>query len=142
VVFDDFIHVVDTLRFLVPARRSRYRCRPGVRRGLLHHVVLQLSGDGFHRDRSMNRMSGSAQERLDVSGGRLPPGGAHSPRSWITRAATVRRRGDWVPVARQRASSRISLAFLDAVRSGKLLDARDALRTTSCASGSSRRSAG
>jgi virulence factor len=42
---------------------------------------------------------------------------------------TVRRRGDWVPVARQRGIEQITLAFLDAVRAGTVLDARDALAT-------------
>jgi virulence factor len=41
----------------------------------------------------------------------------------------VRRRGDWVPVARQRGIEQITLAFLDAVRAGTVLDARDALAT-------------
>ena len=41
----------------------------------------------------------------------------------------MRRRGDWVPVARQRGIEQIVLAFLDAVRAGQPLSARDALRT-------------
>jgi virulence factor len=42
---------------------------------------------------------------------------------------TVRRRGDWVPVARQRGIEQAALAFLDVVRAGKVLSARDALAT-------------
>jgi virulence factor len=42
---------------------------------------------------------------------------------------TVRRRGDWVSVARQRGFEQITQTFLDAVRAGKLLDAQDSLRT-------------
>jgi virulence factor len=129
-VFDDFVHVVDTLRFLVPGPVEQVRVSARVRRGLMHHVVLHLSGDGFTAIGSMNRMSGSTQERLDVSGG-------DSRREVLNLAEivdykgqpTVRRRGDWVPVARQRGIEQITLAFLDAVRSGKLLEARDALRT-------------
>ena len=41
----------------------------------------------------------------------------------------MRRRGDWVPVARQRGIEQVVLAFLDAVRAGKVLSARDALAT-------------
>jgi virulence factor len=41
----------------------------------------------------------------------------------------VRRRGDWVPVARQRGIEQITLAFLAAVREGRPLDGRDALLT-------------
>jgi virulence factor len=42
---------------------------------------------------------------------------------------TVTRRGDWIPVARQRGIEQICAAFLDAVRSGNLLSAEDALAT-------------
>jgi virulence factor len=42
---------------------------------------------------------------------------------------TVRRRGDWVPVARQRGIEQAVLFFLDAVRAGRALSAGDALET-------------
>ncbi|WP_329140506.1 Gfo/Idh/MocA family oxidoreductase [Streptomyces sp. NBC_01476] len=130
VVFDDFVHVVDTLRFLVPGPVEQVRVSARVREGLLHHVVLQLTGDGFTAIGSMNRMSGSTEESLDVSG-------ADSRRQVLNLAEvvdhkgqpTLRRRGDWVPVARQRGIEQAALAFLDAVRGGTLLSARDALET-------------
>lgn len=130
VVFDDFIHVVDTLRFLVPGPIEHTDVRARVRDGLLHHVLLQLSGDGFTAIGVMNRMNGSTEEVLEVMG-------QDSKRQVVNLAEvidhkgqpTLRRRGDWVPVARQRGIEQITLAFLDAVRHGKPLDARDALRT-------------
>ncbi len=130
VVFDDFIHVVDTLRYLAPGPIEHTDVRAKVRDGLLHHVVLQLSGDGFTAIGTMNRMSGSTEEILEVSGD-------DTKRQVVNLAdvidhkgqPTLRRRGDWVPVARQRGIEQIILVFLDAVRSGKLLDAQDALRT-------------
>ncbi|MBY8882329.1 Gfo/Idh/MocA family protein [Actinacidiphila acidipaludis] len=129
-VFDDFVHVVDTLRFLAPGTVDRVTVSARVRDGLLHHLVLQLDGDGFTAIGSMNRMSGSVEESLDVSG--------DDARRQVLNLAevvdhkgqpTVRRRGDWVPVARQRGIEQVTLAFLDAVRGGKVLDAQDALRT-------------
>ncbi|MFI0900987.1 Gfo/Idh/MocA family protein [Streptomyces sp. NPDC020983] len=132
VVFDDFIHVVDTLRFLAPGPVEQVRVSARTAGGLLHHVVLHLSGDGFTAIGSMNRTSGSVDESLDVSGGdrrrqvfNLAEVVDHEDRP------TVRRRGDWVPVARQRGIEQITLAFLDAVRAGagSPLDARDALAT-------------
>jgi virulence factor len=129
-VLDDFIHVVDTLRFLVPGTVEQVDVRARIRDGLMHHVVLQLSGDGFTAIGTMNRMSGSTEEILEVSG-------QDTKRQVVNLAEvidhkgqpTVRRRGDWVPVARQRGVEQIILAFLDAVRAGKLLSAEDALRT-------------
>ncbi|MEU8542301.1 Gfo/Idh/MocA family oxidoreductase [Streptomyces sp. NPDC048717] len=127
-IFEDFVHVVDTLRFLVPGEIEHTQVRARVENGLLHHVVLTLSGDGFTALGLMNRSSGSTEEVLEVSG-------RHTKRQVVNLAEivdhhgdpTVRRRGDWVPVARQRGIEQAALGFLDAVREGRPLSARDAL---------------
>ncbi|MFE1382976.1 Gfo/Idh/MocA family protein [Streptomyces sp. NPDC058740] len=129
-VLDDFIHVVDTLRFLLPGEIEHVDVRARVREGLMHHVVLQLSGDGFTAIGMMNRLNGSTEEILEVSG-------QDTKRQVLNLSEivdhkgqpTVRRRGDWVPVARQRGIEQAVVAFLDAVREGRLLSARDALLT-------------
>ncbi|GAA2928302.1 Gfo/Idh/MocA family oxidoreductase [Streptomyces mexicanus] len=129
-ILDDFVHVVDTLRFLVPGPVDDVTVRGRLRDGLLHHVVLQLAGDGFTALGVMNRLSGSTEEILEVSG-------QDAKRQVVNLAETidhrgqptVRRRGDWVPVARQRGIEQAVLSFLDAVRAGKVLSARDALET-------------
>lgn len=129
-VLDDFIHVVDTLRFLVPGPVEHTSVQARIRDGLMHQVVLQLSGDGFTAIGAMNRLSGSTEERLEVSG-------QDAKREVVNLAEvidhkgqpSVRRRGDWVPVARQRGIEQGVLSFLDAVRAGKVLSARDALET-------------
>ncbi|NML53742.1 Gfo/Idh/MocA family oxidoreductase [Streptomyces sp. R302] len=129
-VLDDFIHVVDTLRFLLPGEADHIDVRARIRDGLMHHVVLQLSGDGFTAIGMMNRMNGSTEEVLEVSG-------QDTKRQVLNLAEvvdhkgqpSVRRRGDWVPVARQRGIEQAVHAFLDAVRDGTLLSARDALLT-------------
>ncbi|MFJ2113012.1 MULTISPECIES: Gfo/Idh/MocA family protein [unclassified Streptomyces] len=129
-VMDDFIHVVDTLRFLVPGPIEHTDVRARIRDGLLHHVVLQLSGDGFTAIGMMNRMNGSTEEILEVSG-QDTKRAVHNLATIIDHKGqpSVRRRGDWVPVARQRGIEQCVLAFLDSVRAGKPLSARDALRT-------------
>ncbi|MFD9483130.1 Gfo/Idh/MocA family protein [Streptomyces sp. NPDC059991] len=129
-VLDDFIHVVDTLRFLAPGPVEHTVVRARVREGLMEHVVLQLSGDGFTAIGTMNRMNGSTEEILEVSG-------QDTKRQVLNLAdvvdhkgqPTVRRRGDWVPVARQRGIEQAVHSFLDAVRAGKPVSARDALAT-------------
>jgi virulence factor len=129
-VYDDFIHVADTLRFLAPGTVDHIDVRVRVRDGLLHHVVLTLAGEGFTAVGAMNRLSGSAEEILEVSG--------QDTKRVVRDIAEIidhkgqpslRRRGDWVPVARQRGIEQIVLAFLDAVRAGKRPSAEDALRT-------------
>ena len=129
-VFDDFIHVVDTLRFLVPGEVTHRSVRSRVRNGLLEHLVLELSGDGFTALGIMNRVSGSVEEVLEVSG-------RNSKRQVLNLAEvvdhrgqpTVRRRGDWVPVARQRGIEQACHQFLDALRKGRTITADDALLT-------------
>ncbi|MFD3441381.1 Gfo/Idh/MocA family protein [Streptomyces sp. NPDC058685] len=129
-VLDDFIHVVDTLRFLAPGTVEHSDVRARIVDGRMHHVVLQLSGEGFTAIGTMNRMSGSAEEILEVSG--------QDTKREVRNLAevvdhkgqpSVRRRGDWVPVARQRGIEQSVTSFLEAVRAGKFLSAQDALRT-------------
>ncbi|MFD6531763.1 Gfo/Idh/MocA family protein [Streptomyces sp. NPDC060184] len=129
-VLDDFIHVVDTLRFLVPGPVDRVSVRARIADGLMHHVVLELSGDGFTALGMMNRRGGSTEEILEVSG-------QDSKRQVLNLADVIdhkgqpslRRRGDWVSVARQRGIESCVTSFLDAVRDGVTLSARDALAT-------------
>ncbi|MEU6312020.1 Gfo/Idh/MocA family oxidoreductase [Streptomyces sp. NPDC047014] len=129
-VLDDFIHVVDTLRFLLPGEADRTDVRAVVRDGLMHQVVLHLSGPGFSALGIMNRLSGSSEEILEVSG-------ADTKRQVVNLSEvvdhkgqpTVRRRGDWVSVARQRGIEQVVDHFLEAVAAGRVLSARDALLT-------------
>ncbi|MFE2163857.1 Gfo/Idh/MocA family protein [Streptomyces sp. NPDC059447] len=129
-VLDDFIHVVDTLRFLLPGETDHVDVRAVVREGLMYQVVLQMSGAGFTALGIMNRLSGSTEEILEVSG-------QDTKRQVVNLAEvidhkgqpTVRRRGDWVSVARQRGIEQVVDHFLEAVATGRTLDARDALLT-------------
>jgi virulence factor len=129
-VFDDFVHVVDTLRFLVPGKVEHTGIRTRVRDGLLEHVTLELSGDGFTAFGIMNRVSGAAEEIVEVMGGGVK-------RRVVNMAdvidyagvETLTRRGDWTPVSRQRGIEQVCLEFLDAVRSGVRISADDALAT-------------
>ena len=87
-ILDDFIHVVDTLRFLVPGPVDDVTVRARVEDGLLHHVVLQLAGRRLHRARR-----DEPAERLDrgdprgLRAGHQASGRSTSPRSSTTRAS-------------------------------------------------------
>jgi virulence factor len=130
VVFDDFIHVVDTLRFLI-GDGDILDVGARIERGLLSRVLLQLAegdrrGLGF-----MDRDSGTTQEVLEVS--------APQRRRRIVEMGevvhheggveSVARRDEWTPVAVQRGFTGLCDTFLDAVRSGRRPDPDDALRT-------------
>ncbi|MER6944948.1 Gfo/Idh/MocA family oxidoreductase [Nonomuraea sp. NPDC000554] len=129
-VFDDFIHVVDTLRFLVPGDVTDTRIRTRTRGGMLEHIVLELSGDGFTAIGVMNRVSGAAEETCEVMGGGVKRRVVNLG-DVIDYAGgeTLARRPDWVPVSRQRGIEQVCRQFLAAVRAGRRIDADDALLT-------------
>ncbi|HET9487948.1 MAG TPA: Gfo/Idh/MocA family oxidoreductase [Chryseosolibacter sp.] len=66
-IFDDFIHVVDTLLFLFSPSVEKVSVSGRKTAGLLNHVVVQLhSSDGTTAIGIMNRDSGTVEERVEV----------------------------------------------------------------------------
>jgi virulence factor len=130
VIFDDFIHVVDTLRFLLPGEATSARWRTRIVAGLLEHVVLELAGDGFTALGVMNRVGGAAGERCTVSGG----GRGRTVLELTTvedagDPVRITRPGGWTPITHQRGIAQACDVFLTAVRNTVLLTADDALAT-------------
>ncbi|TMJ14821.1 MAG: Gfo/Idh/MocA family oxidoreductase [Alphaproteobacteria bacterium] len=130
VVFDDFIHVVDTLRALAPGPVLEAVPHRKMVGALLHHVALTLRGDGFLATGIMNRMSGAGEEWLEAMGG-----GSKirvEELTDVTQFDGGRRaipRDNWKPVTWTRGFEQICAAFLHSVRKGEVLSARDALAT-------------
>jgi len=133
VVFDDFIHVVDTLRFLAPGPIRDVRTDGYVLEGKFHHVLVQLSGAGFQLVGSMNRDSGAAEEVLEV----MSPNNKWIVRNlietshWHAGTECVRRFDDWETVLHRRGFPQIISQFLDSVTAGHTGStlAQDALQT-------------
>lgn len=130
VVFDDFIHVVDTLLSLAPAPVRRRNIETHVVDGLLHTVTLTLAGDGFTAIGTMHRDSGLDEERLDVIGG----GARHSVLNLADRieasgTQSLHRRADWISVGRQRGFDAMCDDFLLAARQRRPVDAAGILAT-------------
>ncbi len=130
VVFDDFIHVIDTLLWLAPAPVRRHTIETQVVDGLLHAITLTLAGDGFTAIGTMHRNSGLDEERLDAIGG----GARRSVRDLAERVEargtqTRRRRADWSPVGRQRGFEALCDDFLLAARTRRPVDAAAILAT-------------
>jgi virulence factor len=132
-VFDDFVHVVDTLRYVIGPRAAEPRVSAFQRAGQLHHVMLQLDADGCTAVGLMNRDSGATEETLEV----MRPG-----EKWVVRGVTsavhqtdgaerVHRSGDWESVLHRRGFPQIVDHFLACVRGEQELEqsARDALAT-------------
>lgn len=132
-VFDDFIHVVDTMRYLSPGEIRDVRVSSFQKEGLLYHLLLHLEGEGFAATGLMNRDSGAGEETLEV----MSPGN-----KWVVRGLDttvhyangeerVSHFEDWEPVLHRRGFARIVDHFLECVKStsAPLYSARDALAT-------------
>ena len=128
VAYDDFIHVADTLRFLIPGEVEDRTIDVRVVGGELHHVAVTLRGEGRVAIGVMNRMGGADEEVLDAMGG-----GAKRTVVDLARAIdhgapdAVTRRPDWRPATWMRGIDQICDRFLRSVRNGERLSARDAL---------------
>lgn len=66
-IFDDFIHVIDTLLYLFPCTVQKMLVSGMKKDGQLYHVILQLlAADGATAIGIMNRDSGTTEEKLEV----------------------------------------------------------------------------
>ena len=133
-VFDDFIHVVDTLRFVLPPGREEVSVWCSADDGLLATVTVALRTDDCTALGVMHRSSGAEEEVLEVMG----DGYKHRVRDltdvWRSNAdqrdGVLRARRDvWAAMATVRGFTDMCEAFLSSVRSEEVLSARDALRT-------------
>jgi virulence factor len=133
VIFDDFVHVVDTLRFLSPGQVQDMKVDGYVDAGKLHHVLLQLGGAGFHFIGSMNRDSGAGEEVLEVMSpdNKWTVRGLVETTHWHAGTECVTRFDDWDSVLHRRGFPQIVGRFLDCVRGEQdgSAEAQDALQT-------------
>ncbi|MDP4084602.1 MAG: Gfo/Idh/MocA family oxidoreductase [Bacillota bacterium] len=67
-IFDDFIHVVDTVRFLLNDEIEVATINGRIQDGLLYSVVVQFSAKGKIGLAIMNRDSGVVEEKLEIMG--------------------------------------------------------------------------
>jgi virulence factor len=64
-IYDDFIHVIDTLLYLFRNQEKEFDYNGRIIDGKLHSIALILQGEGATAFGSMNRMSGAKEERID-----------------------------------------------------------------------------
>ncbi len=131
-VLDDFIHVVDTVRFLLPAGEEEVSVWCATQDGLLATVTIALRVGSSTGLGVMHRVGGAAEEVVEVMG----PGYQHRVvdlaeewRSDESSGLQLVRRDSWTDVPTVRGFTAMVDAFLTSVRTGEVLSARDALRT-------------
>ena len=130
-VFDDFIHVVDTLRMLAPATAEVADMQTVMRGEALEAVTLTLAAPGFIATGAMHRASGLDEERLELIGadGRLTIDNMADTIEIRGDEQRRSRRGDWTSVAHQRGFAAMCDSFLKIVESGRPCPTHDLLWT-------------
>jgi virulence factor len=132
VVFDDFVHVVDTLRFLATPEPDDLQvvARTGAD-GTLARVAITLRQGARLGVGIMDRNSGQTIETLEA----MAPSRARRVTDLVDVVDRVggvaqhHQPDNWAPVAQQRGFTAMVGSLLDAVRAGEVLDAGDALAT-------------
>ena len=133
-VFDDFIHVVDTVRFLLPAGEEELSVWCSVGDGLLATVTVGIRVGRSTGLGVMHRVSGCEEEVLEVLGTGYKHRVVDLAEVWSAVAgepSAVRRasRNGWTTVPTVRGFTAMCDGFLSSVRSGTVISARDALRS-------------
>lgn len=132
-IYDDFIHVIDTIRFLLDAKIDQVNVFPVWQKELLSSITVQISAGDKVATAIMNRDSGVNEERLAV----MTPGAKYEvenvTKTHIYEGTTERfeRFGDWETTLYKRGFVPIIQAFLTAVRNGEKapISEEDALQT-------------
>ncbi|GAA4425074.1 Gfo/Idh/MocA family oxidoreductase [Pontibacter saemangeumensis] len=132
-IFDDFIHVVDTLRFLFPYPVEELRVSGRVEDGLLHHVTVQFISESATAIGIMNRDSGTTEERVEVMSSAEKRIACQVSDIIVRKGTDELRLGssDWEPTLHKRGFEQIVADFITAVDSGAApkITAKDALLT-------------
>ena len=132
-VFDDFIHVVDTLRFLFPYPIRQVNVTGKKKDTILHHVVIRLVSDEGIAIGVMNRDSGVVEEKVEVyhPGEKRTAVNVSELLIQTDRSETKAGGNDWEPTLHKRGFEQIIFDFLQAVNneSFPLISARDSLVT-------------
>jgi len=119
-VFDDFIHVVDTLLFLFPDPVVTVKVIGKKRGNLLYHIIMQLvSANGVHGIGIMNRDSGTSEEILEVYTAGEKQVVHNLAELFIHKDGDITKShvDDWEPTLHKRGFVQIVEAFLQVVES-------------------------
>lgn len=130
-VFDDFIHVIDTLRFLVPSTMADLVIASNVGEdGRCRRLAVQFTGEGRLAVGIMSWTAGMSHEVLDVIGdGRRRQVTDLADVMDFAEEERVARRDGWASAPQLRGFTAMCEDFLAAAREGRRLDATDALLT-------------
>jgi virulence factor len=132
-ILDDFIHVVDTLRFLFPYQIKQVNVTGKKSGAFLHQVVIQLQAEEGIAIGIMNRDSGVVEEKVEIFQSNEKRTALNVSDLLVQENRIETRLGgsDWEPTLHKRGFEQIVFDFLQAVSSNQspLITAKDSLET-------------
>ncbi|MCA1054975.1 Gfo/Idh/MocA family oxidoreductase [Rossellomorea aquimaris] len=123
-VVEDFIHVVDTLRFLLDTEVKEVKVESLKNGDQLHHLIIQLIGDGSTAIGIMNRNGGVTEETIEYHTGhhKYVVNSLVETTHYHNKETSFSKFGDWEPTLYKRGFHQLCNHFLDCVRHGKTPD--------------------
>ncbi|WP_175989893.1 Gfo/Idh/MocA family protein [Bacillus sp. Marseille-Q1617] len=123
-VVEDFIHVVDTLRFLMntDVRNVKVEClKDGDE---LHHLVIQLLGDGCTAIGIMNRNGGVTEETIEYHTGhhKYVVNSLVETTHYHNKDISITKFGDWEPTLHKRGFYQLVDHFIDCAANNRTPD--------------------
>jgi virulence factor len=132
-IFDDFIHVVDTMRYLFPHPIEKLLVNGRMEGDTLYHVVIQFIAQDATAIGIMNRDNGTNEEVVQVMGPLEKRTVSNVSQLLISKDMEniEIRSGDWEPTLLKRGFEQMVGDFIQAVHTNSLpmISARDALET-------------
>ncbi|MFB1049825.1 Gfo/Idh/MocA family protein [Paraliobacillus sp. JSM ZJ581] len=120
-VVEDFIHVVDTLRFLMDTEVTDIKIDFLYKEGMLHHLILHLIGEETTAIGMMNRNSGITEEVVEYTTDqhKYVIDSLVTTTHYHNREKNLQTFGDWEPTLYKRGFYQIVDHFIDCVQHNK-----------------------
>lgn len=121
-VYDDFIHVVDTLRFLMNGVYDNFTVDARIEDNLLQSITLKLSNSKTTAIGIMNRINGITEEIVEY----MAPGKKAIVRNLThttlleNNSTSIKEFGDWENTLHKRGFNSIISSFIDDVKTKNL----------------------
>lgn len=114
-IYDDFIHVIDTLLFLFRGNHTKFDYNALIKENQLNNIVVILKSEGRTAIGSMNRMSGGKEEVIEYTANNVKYIIEDLDRMNIIDAGkyTSYKPDDWTPVLKRRGFYDIITTFLN-----------------------------
>ncbi|MBW3112199.1 Gfo/Idh/MocA family oxidoreductase [Bacillus sp. MCCB 382] len=120
-VVEDFIHVVDTLRFLMDSKVKDVQVQSLKKGDLLHHLIIQLIGEDCTAVGIMNRDGGVTEEIIEYSADhhKYVVNSLVETTHYHNKEKSISSFGDWEPTLFKRGFYDLVDHFIECVETGK-----------------------